>query len=103
MLKKIQKKKIASDQIKWIKNYNSIKKGPIVFFGNEFFDAIPIKQFKIKNKKFLEKCYFLKRNTLMETYKQASSIDISHIKSFDTLKKQSLLNSLNLVLLNLIK
>ena len=89
LLKKIQKKKIASDQIKWIKNYNSIKKGPIVFFGNEFFDAIPIKQFKIKNKKFLEKWYFLKRNTLMETYKQASSIDISHIKSFDTLKKQN--------------
>ena len=89
LLKKIQKKKIASDQIKWIKNYNSIKKGPVVFFGNEFFDAIPIKQFAIKNKKFLEKCYFLKRNTLMETYKQASSIDISHIKSFDTLKKQN--------------
>ncbi len=89
LLKKIQKKKIVSGQIKWIKNYNSIKKGPIVFFGNEFFDAIPIKQFVIKNKKFLEKCFFLKKNTLLETYKQASSIDISHIKSFNTLKKQN--------------
>ncbi len=89
LLKKIQKKKIASDQINWIKNYNAIKKGPIVFFGNEFFDAIPIKQFELKNKKFLEKCYFLKRNTLIETYKRASSIDISHIKSFNTLKKQN--------------
>ena len=89
LLKKKQKKKIASNQIKWIKNYNSIKKGPIIFFGNEFFDAIPIKQFTIKNNKFLEKCYFLRRNTLMETYKQASSIDISQIKSFNTLKKQN--------------
>ena len=89
LLKKIQKKKIASDQIKWIKNYNSIKKGPIVFIGNEFFDAIPIKQFLIKNKKFLEKCYLLKRDTLIETYKRASSIDISDIKSFNALKRQN--------------
>ena len=89
LLKKIQKKKIASDQIKWIKNYNSIKKGPIVFFGNEFFDAIPIKQFAIKNKKFLEKCFLLKRDTLIETYKRASSIDISDIKSFNALKRQN--------------
>ena len=89
LLKKIQKKKIASDQIKWIKNYNSIEKGPIVFFGNEFFDAIPIKQFAIKNKKFLEKCFLLKRDTLIETYKRASSIDISDIKSFNALKRQN--------------
>ena len=41
-------------KIKWIKNYNSIKKGPVIFFGNEFFDAIPVKQFTVKNKKFLE-------------------------------------------------
>ena len=30
----------------WIKNLDHIKNGPVVFFGNEFFDAIPIKQFK---------------------------------------------------------
>ena len=44
-LVKIQKKKINRGA-KWISNFNEIKKGPVIFFGNEFFDAIPIKQFK---------------------------------------------------------
>ena len=34
-LKKIQKKKIKNNKIKWIKDFNSIKKGPVIFFGNE--------------------------------------------------------------------
>ena len=29
------------------KDFNNIKDGPVIFFGNEFFDAIPIKQFRI--------------------------------------------------------
>ena len=54
----IQKKNILSKDIKWINNFDNIKKGPVIFFGNEFFDAIPIKQFK-KIKGFLfEKNYF---------------------------------------------
>ena len=39
----------------WIKNYKSIKKGPVIFFGNEFFDALPIKQVYKKEKIFFEK------------------------------------------------
>ena len=45
-LKKIQKKNISNKYVKWINNLKEIKKGPVIFFGNEFFDAIPIKQFK---------------------------------------------------------
>ena len=45
-LKKVQRKKNLNKDVKWIDNFNEIKKGPVVFFGNEFFDAIPIKQFK---------------------------------------------------------
>ena len=85
----IQKKKIQKKQIKWIKNYNTIKKGPVIFFGNEFFDAIPIKQFTVKNKKFLEKCYFVNKKGLIETYKKALPSDVSFVKSFDTLKNQN--------------
>ena len=40
LLKKIQKRKIKNKDVKWINNFNEIKKGPVVFFGNEFFDAI---------------------------------------------------------------
>jgi len=50
-LKKVQKKKLKKFNVKWIKNFNEIKKGTNIFIANEFFDALPIKQFfKIKNK-----------------------------------------------------
>ena len=55
LLTKVQKKKLKGSKIKWIKNFNRIKKGPVIFFGNEFFDAIPIKQFSYKKKLLLEK------------------------------------------------
>jgi len=31
-LKKLQKEKLDNKKIKWIKNFNSIRKGPIIFF-----------------------------------------------------------------------
>ena len=47
-LKENKNQIIDNKRIKWIKNFDSIKKGPVIFFGNEFFDAIPIKQFSKK-------------------------------------------------------
>ena len=88
LLKKIQKKKINNKNIKWIKSFNQIKNGPIIFFGNEFFDAIPIKQFSQNNDQFLEKCYILGKEGLKEVYKKASDVDISFLKSFKVLKGQ---------------
>ena len=71
-LKKIQKRKIADKCIKWIKDFNNIKGGPVIFFGNEFLDAIPIKQFRKKNGSFFEKNYTLKKNfDIGETYRKA--------------------------------
>ncbi len=87
-LKNIQKSKIKNNKIKWIKNFNSIKKGPVIFFGNEFFDAIPIKQFSKDKKKFLEKCYIVDESGLKETFKKASVNDIFNLKSFKIFKKQ---------------
>jgi len=50
-LKKIQQKKLKQFDIQWIKNLNEISDGPNIFVANEFFDALPIKQFyKIKKK-----------------------------------------------------
>ena len=89
LLIKIQKRRIENKHIKWIKNYNSIKKGPVIFFGNEFFDAIPIKQFTVNNKIFLEKCFSINNKGLKETYKKASLSDVSLIKSFNILNKQN--------------
>ena len=87
-LKKLQKQNIDNKYIKWIKNFNSIKKGPVIFFGNEFFDAIPIKQFFNVNNELSEKCYSVKNKTdVIEKFIRGSKKDKAQIKTFETLKK----------------
>ncbi len=87
-LRQIQKKNILHKNINWINNFNSIKKGPVIFFGNEFFDALPVKQFKRKKNTILEKNFTLDRNNkIKEVFKKASINDIKTIKSFKALKK----------------
>ncbi len=41
----LQKKRIQSKKIKWIKNFKNLNKSPNIFLANEFFDAMPIKQY----------------------------------------------------------
>ena len=73
--------------MKWIKNFANLKKGPTIFFGNEFFDAIPVKQFSRKKNIFMEKYYLLnKKNEIDEIYKKASNKDVLLIKKFKILK-----------------
>ena len=54
-LKKIQKKKLKEFKIKWIKNLNEIQEGNNIFIANEFFDALPVKQFFKINNKWIER------------------------------------------------
>ena len=86
-LRKIQKKNISDKNVYWINDFKKIKKGPVIFFGNEFFDAIPIKQFKkIKNNIF-EKNYTIDKNyKIKEVYKKASIENIKIINSYKALK-----------------
>ena len=87
-LKKIQKKNILDKNVNWINNFNLITKGPVIFFGNEFFDALPIKQFKRKKNSVLEKNFsFDKNHQIKEVFNKASKIDVKTIKSYKTLKK----------------
>ena len=87
LLINVQKKRLKSSKIKWIKNFNEIKRGPIIFFGNEFFDAIPIKQFTYEKNSLLEKCYVINPKTgLNEAYQAASHEDVAKIKTFKVLK-----------------
>ncbi len=87
LLKNLQKKNINNARIKWIDNFSNIKNGPVIFFGNEFFDSIPIKQFLHKDGFLFEKYYSLKKNyTIKEIYKKASIKDITQLKKFKTLK-----------------
>lgn len=89
-LKTIQKKNINNSKVKWIENFSKLNTGPVIFFGNEFFDAIPIKQFAREKNLFFEKYYSLdKRKKINEVYKKTSTKYISKIKKFKALKKLS--------------
>jgi cyclopropane-fatty-acyl-phospholipid synthase len=103
-LKKLQKKNIQNKKIKWIKNFNTLKKGPTFFFGNEFFDAIPIKQFKRENNILYEKFYTIdNKNKINEIYKIASKKNKKLIKTFKTLTKLKFIEFPNLGLIELKK
>ena len=54
-LKKIQRKNIKNNDVKWLKNLNEINDLPSIFVANEFFDALPIKQFIKKKEKWYER------------------------------------------------
>ena len=83
---KVQKKKLKNSKVKWVKNFKKIKRGPIIFFGNEFFDAIPIKQFLYKKKSLFEKYYSIdSRLGFKEVYRKANNVDIKKIKLFKVL------------------
>ena len=86
LLKIKQKNNLKNKKVKWIKNFKNITKGPIIFFGNEFFDAIPIKQFRRENDYLFEKCYNLKKNyKIKEMFKNATAKDQKTINSFKSL------------------
>jgi cyclopropane-fatty-acyl-phospholipid synthase len=55
LLKKTQKDKIKNKKIKWLNNLNELNNFPCIFIANEFFDALPIKQFLKKEKKWYER------------------------------------------------
>ena len=87
-LKKIQKKNILDKGVKWIDNFDKLKKGPIIFFGNEFFDALPIKQFKKIYNSLYEKNYTLNQKfEIEEVFRKASQQDKKMIENFKTIKK----------------
>ncbi len=55
LLRKIQKNNIQDQQVKWLNNLNELDSLPCIFIANEFFDALPIKQYIKKNKKWYER------------------------------------------------
>ena len=88
-LKKKQQININNNDVKWINNFKNIKKGPVIFFGNEFFDAIPIKQFLREGNLFYEKYFTLNKNfEINYKFKKASIKDSNEIKNFKSLNNQ---------------
>ena len=86
-LKAIQKVKINNKKVKWIKKIEEINYGPIIFLGNEFFDALPIKQIFKKKKLFFEKHVALSNDN--------KKVKVLHKKANNSLIKS--MQNLNLV------
>ena len=90
-LKKIQKKNISCKNITWIKNLDDINDSPCIFVANEFFDALPVKQFIKKKKNWYEryiKFTGLKKNKYvdlpfdMKKFEDSIKIQISKNQKF---------------------
>ena len=62
-LKKIQKNKLKKFKIIWLKSLEKINNYPTIFIANEFFDALPIKQFTKKNNLWYERYVDLSNST----------------------------------------
>ncbi len=82
-LKKIQKTKINNKKVKWIKKIDEINYGPVIFLGNEFFDALPVKQIYKKKKSFFEKYVTLSSNKkkLKFLHKKANNNLIKNVQN----------------------
>ncbi len=84
---KIQKKLIKEKNVYWIKKLSEIKNGPILFFGNEFFDSIPIKQFKLEKSNIYEKYIVLKNGKFKKfIFKKTSKKIKKNLKDLNLLR-----------------
>jgi NADH dehydrogenase [ubiquinone] 1 alpha subcomplex assembly factor 7 len=71
-----QKKNLKSEKISWVKDIEKINSDPTVFLANEFFDAIPIKQFFKKKEGWIERFVDLKNPKKAEFKEQKIDIKI---------------------------
>jgi NADH dehydrogenase [ubiquinone] 1 alpha subcomplex assembly factor 7 len=55
LLQQTQKANIKDKKIRWLNNLNELNNFPCIFIANEFFDALPIKQFLKKENKWHER------------------------------------------------
>ena len=84
-LKIIQKVKINNRKVKWIQKIKEINYGTVIFLGNEFFDALPIKQIYKKKKLFFEKYVTLSSDNkkIKFLHKKASKNLIKRIQNLN--------------------
>ena len=88
---KKQKTNIGFKNIKWIADLKKINKLPNIFLANEFFDAIPIKQFlkdegiwfeKFINTTSDKKLYFINKKTNIKKIEKEVNFKISEKQNF---------------------
>ena len=91
-LVKQQKKKLNSEKISWIKDLKKINSYPTLFLANEFFDALPIKQFFKNKESWVERFVDLKNSKKVE-FKE-KKINITKLEqniNFEISKNQNII------------
>ena len=87
-----QKHTLKNEKIKWQKDIKKINKYPILYLANEFFDAIPIKQFFKKKNVWFER--FVEFRNLENAKFKEKKINIKKIEKifkFEVSKKQNII------------
>ena len=91
-LRKKQEKKITSKKVKWIKSIEKIKSGPTIFIANEFFDALPIKQFVLKKDIWHERFVkYINKEKLIFHDKKTNLNNLNHLVRLGLTKKQKII------------
>lgn len=85
----IQKKNINYSKISWIKNIKKLNSTPSIFLANEFFDAIPVKQFFKKRGEWFERYVDLKEVKFTE--KKTNIEKIEKKLNFNISKRQNVI------------
>ena len=87
-----QKKKLDAEKISWIKDIKNINSYPTLYLANEFFDAIPIKQFFKKNEGWVER--FVELKNLKKAEFKEQKINITKLEqslNFEISKNQKII------------
>jgi len=91
-LKKRQQLNLKSENITWIDDIKINNSYPTVFLANEFFDALPIKQFFKRNESWVERFVILKDEKNAEFNEQPINIkDIDKDLGFEISKDQEII------------
>ena len=87
-----QKKNLDDEKISWIKDIKNINSYPTLYLANEFFDAIPIKQFFKKNEGWVERFVELKNSKKAEFKEQKINITkLEQSLNFEISKNQKII------------
>ena len=87
-----QKKNLDAEKISWIKDIKKINSYPTLYLANEFFDAIPIKQFFKKNEGWVERFVELKNSKKAEFKEQKINITkLEQSLNFEISKNQKII------------
>ena len=89
---KHQKKNLNSEKVLWIKDIKKINSNPTLYLANEFFDAIPIKQFFKQEDGWFERFVEIKNKKKAEFKKQKIDIKkLEKILKFEISKNQNVI------------